>query len=96
MTPPRTRLSHDQRLVLLALGAVAPGAILALVLLWTGDHNPRTQWTLTIAMAILVAGFLASLRARVIMVCLSSLSLWPGGPGPGFVSIRPSDGHARD
>jgi len=67
VTPPRTRLSHDQRLVLLALGAVAPGAILALVLLWTGDHNPRTQWTLTIAMAILVAGFLASLRARVIM-----------------------------
>ena len=67
MTPPRTRLSHDQRLVLLALGAVAPGALIALVLLWTGNHHPRTQWTLTVAMLILVAGFLASLRARVIM-----------------------------
>ena len=67
MTPPRPRLSHDQRLVLLALGAVAPGAILALVLLWTGDHNPRTQWTLTIAMLLIVAGFIGSLRARVIM-----------------------------
>ena len=67
MTPPRTRLSHDQRLVLLALGAVAPGAIIALVLLWTGNHHPRTQWTLTIAMLLVVGGFLASLRARVIM-----------------------------
>jgi nitrogen fixation/metabolism regulation signal transduction histidine kinase len=67
LTPPRTRLSHDQRLVLLALGAVAPGAIIALVLLWTGNHHPRTQWTLTVAMLIVVAGFLASLRARVIM-----------------------------
>ena len=67
MTPPRTRLSHDQRLVLLALGALAPSAILALVLLWTGDHHPRTQWTLTVTLAVLAAGFLASLRARVIM-----------------------------
>jgi two-component system nitrogen regulation sensor histidine kinase NtrY len=67
VTPPRTRLSHDQRLVLLALGAVAPGAILGLVLLWTGDHHPRTQWTLTVTMLVLVIGFLASLRARVIM-----------------------------
>jgi nitrogen fixation/metabolism regulation signal transduction histidine kinase len=38
-----------------------------MVLLWTGDHNPRTQWTLTISMLLLVAGFVASLRARVIM-----------------------------
>jgi nitrogen fixation/metabolism regulation signal transduction histidine kinase len=67
VTAPRTRLSHDQRLVLLALGAVAPGAIVALVLLWTGNHHPRTQWTLTIAMLLVVGGFLASLRARVIM-----------------------------
>ena len=67
MTPPRTRLSHDQRLVLLALGAVAPSAILAMVLLWTGDHHPRTQWTLTVTVAVLAIGFLGSLRARVIM-----------------------------
>jgi two-component system, NtrC family, nitrogen regulation sensor histidine kinase NtrY len=67
VTPPRPRLSHDQRLVLLALGAVAPGAALALILLWTGDHTPRTQWTLTIAMLLIVGGFLGSLRARVIM-----------------------------
>ena len=67
MTAPRTRLSHDQRLVLLALGAVAPSALVALVLLWTGDHHPRTQWTLTSTLALLAGGFLASLRARVIM-----------------------------
>jgi two-component system, NtrC family, nitrogen regulation sensor histidine kinase NtrY len=67
VTPPRTRLSHDQRLVLLALGALAPSAAVALVLLWTGDHHPRTQWTLTITLAVLAAGFLASMRARVIM-----------------------------
>ena len=67
MTPPRTRLSHDQRLVLLALGALAPSALVAMVLLWTGDHHPRTQWTLTVTLAVLAFGFLASLRARVIM-----------------------------
>jgi hypothetical protein len=43
VTPPRPRLSHDQRLVVLALGAAAPGTILALILLWTGNHHPRTQ-----------------------------------------------------
>jgi len=67
VTPPRPRLSHDQRLVLLALGALAPSALLAMVLLWTGDHHPRTQWTLTVTLAVLAAGFLASMRARVIM-----------------------------
>ena len=67
MTPPRLRLSHDQRLVVLALGAAAPGTMLALILLWTGDHHPRTQWTLTVATLLIVMGFIASLRARVIM-----------------------------
>ena len=67
MTPPRPPLTHDQRLVLLALGALAPSAVVAMVLLWTGDHHPRTQWTLTITLAVLAAGFLASMRARVIM-----------------------------
>ena len=38
-----------------------------MVLLWTGDHHPRTQWTLTVTLAVLAIGFLASMRARVIM-----------------------------
>jgi len=42
------RLSHDRRVVAMAVLAATPGILLALVLLWTGGYAPRLQWTLTI------------------------------------------------
>jgi nitrogen fixation/metabolism regulation signal transduction histidine kinase len=41
-------LRFDQRILLLALTAGFPAALVALVLIWTGDHTPNVQWTLTV------------------------------------------------
>src|SRR5260221_403410 len=43
-----SRLRFDQRILLLALAAGFPAAVVALILLWTGDYTPKVQWTLTV------------------------------------------------
>ena len=60
---PPTRF--EKRILWLALLAGAPGVIAALLLLWTGGHSTRAQWTLSI---IIVGAWLAvvlTLRERV-------------------------------
>jgi nitrogen fixation/metabolism regulation signal transduction histidine kinase len=51
---------------LLAVLASLPGALVALILIWTGDYTPKLQWTVT----LLIAGawwlFTASLLQRVV------------------------------
>lgn len=61
------RLTHDQQVLALALGAGLPGAITSLVILWTGDYTPKVQWTLTVLIVTCLVGFAASLRGRVIL-----------------------------
>jgi nitrogen fixation/metabolism regulation signal transduction histidine kinase len=41
-------VKHERQLLLLALLAGLPGALVALILLWTGDFTPKVQWTLTV------------------------------------------------
>jgi two-component system nitrogen regulation sensor histidine kinase NtrY len=41
-------IRFDQRILMLALAAGFPAAVAAVVLLWTGDHAPKVQWTLTV------------------------------------------------
>jgi two-component system nitrogen regulation sensor histidine kinase NtrY len=60
------RLTHDQRIVLLALAAAAPGALTALIMLWTGDYTPKVQWTLTVIIGGVLLGFLSAVRTRVV------------------------------
>jgi two-component system nitrogen regulation sensor histidine kinase NtrY len=62
--PPR--LTHDQRILLLALAAAAPGTIMSMVVLWTGDYSPKVQWTLTVLIGGCLLGFLSALRSRVV------------------------------
>lgn len=45
---PERRLSHEQRVLGLALLAGLPSTILAMVLLWSGDSPPRVLWSLTL------------------------------------------------
>jgi two-component system, NtrC family, nitrogen regulation sensor histidine kinase NtrY len=61
-----TRLSYERHIQLLALAAGLPGSLIALVLLWTGDHSASTAWTLTLFILSLWLGFAASLRHRVV------------------------------
>ena len=65
--PPRSRLRFDQRILLLALAAGLPAALVALTFLWTGDHTPKVQWTLTVFIVGVWAGCSFSVRNRVVL-----------------------------
>jgi two-component system nitrogen regulation sensor histidine kinase NtrY len=64
---PDSRLRFDQRILLLALTAGLPAALVALVLLWTGDYTPKVQWTLTVFIVGVWTGCSFSVRHRVVL-----------------------------
>jgi nitrogen fixation/metabolism regulation signal transduction histidine kinase len=64
---PDARLRFDQRILLLALAAGFPAALVALVLLWTGDYTPKVQWTLTVFIVGVWTGCSFSVRHRVVL-----------------------------
>ena len=53
--------------MLLALAAGAPAALVALVLLWTGDYTARVQWTLTLFVVGIWLGCSFATRQRVVL-----------------------------
>ncbi len=64
---PRSRVRFDQRILLLALTAGLPAALVALILLWTGQQPPKVQWTLTVFIVGVWAGCSFSVRHRVVL-----------------------------
>ncbi|HEY2149238.1 MAG TPA: ATP-binding protein [Vicinamibacterales bacterium] len=60
-------LRFDQHILLLALTAGFPAALVALVLLWTGDYTPKVQWTLTACIVGVWTGCSFSVRHRVVL-----------------------------
>jgi two-component system, NtrC family, nitrogen regulation sensor histidine kinase NtrY len=62
-----SRLRFDQRILLLALAAGLPAALVALTLLWTGDYTPKVQWTLSVLIVGVWAGCSFSVRHRVVL-----------------------------
>src|SRR5437773_1048492 len=64
---PDARLRFDQRILLLALAAGLPAALVALVLLWTGSYTPKVQWTLTVFIVGVWTGCSFSVRHRVVL-----------------------------
>ncbi len=60
------RIHFERRIKLLAFGAGLPGSSVAIILLWTGDFSPKTQWTLTAFILLLWLGFGASLHENVV------------------------------
>src|SRR6516225_8880673 len=64
---PDSRLRFDQRILLLALAAGFPAALVALILLWTGDYTPKVQWTLTVLIVGVWTGCSFSVRHRVVL-----------------------------
>jgi two-component system, NtrC family, nitrogen regulation sensor histidine kinase NtrY len=83
--PPR--LSHDRRILLMALASAAPGAVISLIFLWTGDYAPKVQWTLTALILAICLGFAFALRERVVLP-LQTLSNLLAALGEGDFSIR--------
>src|SRR5689334_4853754 len=64
---PHSRLRFDQRILLLALAAGFPAALVALILLWTGDYQPKVQWTLSVLIIGVWTGCSFSVRHRVVL-----------------------------
>jgi two-component system nitrogen regulation sensor histidine kinase NtrY len=59
-------MSHERRILLLAVTAGLPGSLVALWLLWTGDYSVKVQCTLTVLIVSLWSGFAAAVRRRVV------------------------------
>ena len=85
--PRDPRLSHDRRILLMALASALPGAAISLIFLWTGDYTPKVQWTLSVLIISVCLGFAFALRERVI-VPLQTLSNLLAALGEGDFSIR--------
>jgi two-component system, NtrC family, nitrogen regulation sensor histidine kinase NtrY len=62
----KRHLSHENRILLLTLASGAVGIALAMVLLWTGDHEFSTRWSLTVLVVLIWLGFAFALRSAVI------------------------------
>ncbi len=81
------RISHEGRVVLLAMLAGLPGSVTALSLLWSGDFYGRTQWTLTVVIVAAWLGFALAVRERVVFP-LQTLSNLLGALREGDFSVR--------
>ena len=84
---PKARLSYEGHVVLLALLAGLPGAAAALIILWTGEYTPRTQWTLTVLIVGAWWGFTMAVRDRVVFP-LQTLSNLLAALREGDFSVR--------
>jgi PAS domain S-box-containing protein len=60
-------LRFDQRILLLALAAGFPAALVAMILLWTGDYSPKVEWTLSVCIVGAWIGCSFSVRSRVVL-----------------------------
>jgi two-component system nitrogen regulation sensor histidine kinase NtrY len=59
-------MTHERRILLMAVAAGLPGSLVALILLWSGDHTSKVQWTLTVLIVALWSGFALAVRQRVV------------------------------
>jgi nitrogen fixation/metabolism regulation signal transduction histidine kinase len=81
-------LSHEGRVVLLALLAGLPGSAIALWMLWTADNSTaKVQWTLTVLIVGVWLGFAFAVRERVVFP-LQTLSNLLGALREGDFSVR--------
>jgi two-component system nitrogen regulation sensor histidine kinase NtrY len=83
----KRRLTHERRILLMALMAGLPGALVAFVLLWVGDYSAKVQWTLSLFIIALWWGFAFALRERVV-IPLQTLSNLLAALREGDYSIR--------
>src|SRR5947209_9746729 len=64
--PRRAPLTHEQRVLLMALAAGAPAVVVSLALLWADDYTPKVFWTLLTLVVCFWLGFSFAVRGRVV------------------------------
>jgi two-component system, NtrC family, nitrogen regulation sensor histidine kinase NtrY len=88
-------LSHERRILLMAVTAGLPGSLVALTLLWSGDYTSKVQWTLSVLIVGLWAGFALAVRRRVVFP-LQTVSNLLAALREGDYSIRGRQAGADD
>jgi nitrogen fixation/metabolism regulation signal transduction histidine kinase len=59
-------LRYERRIALLALASALPGALVSMIILWSGDYTPKVQWTLSLFIVGGWVGFVLALLDRVV------------------------------
>ncbi len=80
-------LRHENRILLLALGAGLPAVLVSLIMLWAGDHTAKVQWTLTVVIVCCWFGFAMAAQGWVVRP-LQTLSNLLAALREGDYSIR--------
>ncbi|MHB8675312.1 MAG: sensor histidine kinase [Candidatus Acidiferrales bacterium] len=88
-------LAYERRILIRALLAGLIGSTVAVILLWTGNHDPKTSWTLTIIIVVAWLGFAFSAQNRVTFP-LRTLSNMLAALREGDFSIRARGGTHHD
>lgn len=91
----RQRLTFEGRITLLIIGAVAPAALIALLVLWFGDYSSKLQWTLTLLVGGCLLWFIFSAREHVVRP-LQTMSNLLAALREGDYSIRARGARADD
>jgi two-component system nitrogen regulation sensor histidine kinase NtrY len=86
-TKKRRWLSYEGKITWLTFVAAAPAMVIALALLWFGDHTPKVQWTFTALIVGCIAAFIWSTREHVVRP-LQTLSNLLAALREGDYSIR--------
>jgi len=81
------RLSYEGKIGWLTFAALAPAIVIALALLWFGDHTAKVQWTLTTLIVGWFVVFISSAREQTIRP-LQTLSNLLAALREGDYSIR--------
>jgi nitrogen fixation/metabolism regulation signal transduction histidine kinase len=94
-SPARSKLTHDRRLLVLAIAAGLPGSLVALLMLWFGDYTSKVQWTLTVFIVGFWMSFAFSLRRQAVLP-LQTISNLIAALREGDFSIRARGGRRED
>ena len=62
----REPMTHERRILWMALAAGAPGVFVSLALLWAGDYTPKVVWTLAAFVVCVWLGFAFAVQGRVV------------------------------
>jgi PAS domain S-box-containing protein len=85
--PPEHKITHDTRVLLIALMAGFPGVLVSMILLWGGDFTAKVEWTVTVFIVGVWLGCSYALRERVVFP-LQTLSNLLAALREGDFSIR--------
>jgi two-component system, NtrC family, nitrogen regulation sensor histidine kinase NtrY len=93
--PKTHRLSHENRILVLTLASGSAGLLLALILLWTGEHDPGTRGSLTFLLLLIWLGFAFAARSAVVRP-LQTLSNMQSALREGDFSFRVRGANSGD